>query len=68
MRYLHTDLQGISYYVADRGVSPTECQLSVLLAHVAKGLIVLGERVFTAALRLNPAIHWERRGNDIELC
>ena len=68
MRYLHTDVHGISYYAEEDGVSPTEYQLSVLLAHVAKWLIVLGERVFTAALRLNPAIHWERRGKDVELC
>jgi hypothetical protein len=59
MRWLHTDSHGIRYYV-ERELTTRACLVATALAHVAKWLIVLGERVFALALRKHPGIHWER--------
>ena len=59
MRWLHTDSHGIRYYV-EGDISPSACRVAWAMAHVAKWLIMLGERVFALALRKHPGIHWER--------
>ena len=58
MRYLHTNSRGVRFYI-ERDVPAYYCKVAWSLAHVAKWLIVLGEKVFSLSLRYHPGIKIE---------